>query len=143
MGLLAAILDTRTRARAYPPFEGEHSLIVEVAPGLAIERVTDLALRAVPTVEPGILFVERQFGVLEVHGPDLADVERAGPAILAGLGADAADQLRPEVLFFDVISGITDRQAVIINRNRGGSMPNPGHTLLGCEGTPALVAPGA
>ena len=48
---------------------GEHALIVEVAPALAIERVTDLALRAVPAVEPGILFVERQFGVLEVHGP--------------------------------------------------------------------------
>ena len=136
----AAYLGTPTRARGYPPFEGEHSLIVEVAPGLAIERVTDLALRAVPAVEPGILFVERQFGVLEVHAPDLADVERAGQAILAGLGASAADQLRPKILFSDVIKDITDRQAVIINRNRGGSMLIPGHTLLVCEVTPALFA---
>ena len=136
----AAYLGTPTRARGYPAFEGEHSLIVEVAPGLAIERVTDLALRAVPAVEPGILFVERQFGVLEVHAPDLADVERAGQAILAGLGASAADQLRPKILFSDVIKDITDRQAVIINRNRGGSMLIPGHTLLVCEVTPALFA---
>jgi hypothetical protein len=136
----AAYLGTPTRARGYPPFEGEHSLIVEVAPALAIERVTDLALRAVPAVEPGILFVERQFGVLEVHAPDLADVERAGQAILAGLGASAADQLRPKILFSDVIKDITDRQAVIINRNRGGSMMIPGHTLLVCEMTPALFA---
>jgi hypothetical protein len=136
----AAYLGTPTRARGYPPFEGEHSLIVEVAPALAIERVTDLALRAVPTVEPGILFVERQFGVLEVHGPDLADVELAGQAILAGLGADAADQLRPEILFSDVIEEVTDRQAVIINRNRGGSMVIPGDALLVCEVTPALFA---
>ena len=136
----AAYLGTPTRARGYPPFEGEHSLIVEVAPGLAIERVTDLALRAVPAVEPGILFVERQFGVLEVHAPDLADVERAGQAILAGLGASAADQLRPKILFSDVIKDITDRHAVIINRNRGGSMMIPGHTLLVCEMTPALFA---
>ena len=136
----AAYLGTPTRARGYPPFEGEHSLIVEVAPALAIERVTDLALRAVPAVEPGILFVERQFGVLEVHAPDLADVERAGEAILAGLGASAADQLRPKILFSDVIKDITDRQAVIINRNRGGSMLIPGHTLLVCEVTPALFA---
>ena len=64
----AAYMATPTRARGYPPFEGNHALIVEVAPGLAIERVTDLALRAVPSVEPGILFVERQFGVLEIHG---------------------------------------------------------------------------
>ena len=136
----AAYLGTPTRARGYPPFEGEHSLIVEVAPALAIERVTDLALRAVPAVEPGILFVERQFGVLEVHAPDLADVERAGQAILAGLGASAADQLRPKILFSDVIKDVTDRQAVIINRNRGGSMLIPGHTLLVCEMTPALFA---
>src|SRR5499425_1014352 len=136
----AAYLGTPTRAHGYPPFAGQHSLIVEVAPALAIERVTDLALRAVPAVEPGILFVERQFGVLEVHAPDLADVERAGQAILAGLGASAADQLRPKILFSDVIKDITDRQAVIINRNRGGSMLVPGHTLLVCEVTPALFA---
>jgi hypothetical protein len=136
----AAYLGTPTRARGYPPMEGEHSLIVEVAPALAIERVTDLALRAVPAVEPGILFVERQFGVLEVHGPDLADVQRAGEAILAGLHAGAADQLRPRILFCDVIEDITDRQAVIINRNRGGSMIIPGDTLLVCEVTPALFA---
>jgi len=136
----AAYLGTPTRARGYPPFAGQHSLIVEVAPGLAIERVTDLALRAVPTVEPGILFVERQFGVLEVHGRDLADVERAGQAILAGLRADAADQLRPRILFSDVIKDITDTHAVIINRNRGGSMVIPGSTLLVSEVTPALFA---
>jgi hypothetical protein len=136
----AAYLGTPTRARGYPPMEGEHSLIVEVAPALAIERVTDLALRVVPTVEPGILFVERQFGVLEVHGPDLADVQRAGDAILAGLQASAADQLRPRILFCDVIEDIDDRQAVIINRHRGGSMIIPGESLLICEVTPALFA---
>ena len=136
----AAYLSTPTRARGYPPMQGEHSLIVEVAPALAIERVTDLALRAVPAVEPGILFVERQFGVLEVHGPGLDDVERAGQAILEGLNASASDQLRPRILFCDVIEDITDRQAIIINRNRGGSMIIPGDTLLVCEVTPALFA---
>jgi hypothetical protein len=136
----AAFLGTPVRARGYPPQAGQHSLIVEVAPALAIERVTDLALRTVPAVEPGILFVERQFGVLEVHAAGLADVERAGQAILAGLGAGAADQLRPRILFSDVIEDVTDRQAVIINRNRGGSMLVPGDTLLVCEVTPALFA---
>ena len=136
----AAYLGTPTRARGYPPMAGEHSLIVEVAPALAIERVTDLALRAVPTVEPGILYVERQFGVLEVHGPGLADVQRAGEAILAGLRASPGDQLRPHILFCDVIEDITDRQAIILNRNRGGSMILPGDTLLVCEVTPALYA---
>jgi hypothetical protein len=136
----AAYLGTPTRARGYPPFAGQHALIVEVAPALAIERVTDLALRAVPAVEPGILYVERQFGVLEVHGPVLDDVRRAGQAILDGLGADEKDQLRPQILFSDVITDITDMHAVIVNRNRAGSMIVPGETLGVCEVTPALFA---
>ncbi|MBF4765028.1 microcompartment protein [Nocardioides islandensis] len=136
----AAYMGTPSRARGYPPFEGQHSLIVEVAPGLAIERVTDLALRAVPAVEPGILFVERQFGVLEVHAADPDDVRRAGEAILEGLGASAADQLRPQVLFHDVIEDVTDQHAVIINRTRQASMLMPGTTLLVYEMTPALFA---
>lgn len=136
----AAYMGTPSRARGYPPFEGQHSLIVEVAPGLAIERVIDLALRAVPGVEPGILFVERQFGVLEVHGSDLDDVRRAGAAILEGLGASPEDQLKPRVLYTDVIEDVTDQHAVIINRNRQASMLMPGETLLVCEMTPALFA---
>jgi hypothetical protein len=136
----AAYMGTPSRARGYPPFEGQHSLIVEVAPGLAIERVIDLALRAVPTVEPGILFVERQFGVLEVHGSDLDDVRRAGTAILEGLDASPEDQLKPRVLYTDVIEDVTDQHAVIINRNRQASMLMPGETLLVCEMTPALFA---
>src|SRR5205823_895819 len=136
----AAYMGTPTRARGYPPLHGDHSLIVEVAPGLAIERVIDHALTAAPTVEPGILFVERQFGVLEVHSSDPDDVARAGEAILAGIGAAAADQLRPAVLYHDVIERITDQHAVIVNRNRQASMVLPGETLLVYEMTPALFA---
>jgi hypothetical protein len=136
----AAYLGTPTRARGYPAAEGDSALIVEVAPGLAIERVTDLALRAEPTVEPGILFVERQFGVLEVHAPNRDAVRRAGTAILAGLDCAAADQLRPRLLYTDVIADITDQQAVIINRSRQASMLLPGQSLLVCEMAPALFA---
>jgi hypothetical protein len=136
----AAYMGTPTRARGYPPMRGEHALIVEVAPGLAIERVIDLALKAVPTVEPGILFVERQFGVLEVHSADADHVRTAGEAILAGIGASAAEQLRPQVLYQDVIEDVTDQHAVIVNRNRQASLVLPGETLLVCELTPALFA---
>ncbi len=136
----AAYIGTPTRASGYPPAEGDHALIVEVAPGLAIERVTDLALRAEPTVEPGILFVERQFGVLEVHSPDNEAVRRAGQAILDGIGRTAADQLRPSLRYSDIIEDVTDQQAVIINRSRQASMLLPGQSLLVCEMVPALFA---
>jgi hypothetical protein len=136
----AAYLGTPTRARGYPPMEGDHALIVEVAPGLAIERVTDLALRAAPSAEPGILFVERQFGVLEVHSRDADDLGRAGRAILDGIGHIAADQLQPRLLYSDVIEDVTDQQAVVINRSRQASMLLPGQSLLVCEMAPALFA---
>jgi len=136
----AAWLATPTRARGYPPYAGQHALVVEVAPGLAIHRIADLALRAAPAVEPGILFVERQFGVLEVHGDELADVEAAGAAILGGLGASAEDRLRPDVLYSDVIDDVADTHAVIVNRTREASMLLPGQSLLVHEVTPALFA---
>jgi len=136
----AAYLGTPTRARGYPPYAGQHALIIEVAPGLAIERVTDLALRSVPGIEPGILFVERQFGVLEVHADSLDEVSRAGQAVLDGIGASAEEQLRPRILYADVIEDVTDQHAVIINRNRQGSMLLPGESLLVFEMTPALFA---
>ena len=93
-----------------------------------------------PEVEPGIHFVERQFGVLEVHSRDPGDVERAGRAILDGIGASAEDGLRPHVLYTDVIEDVTDQHAVIVNRNREASMLLPGQTLLVVEMTPALFA---
>jgi hypothetical protein len=136
----AAYMGTPTRARGYPPFERDHALIIEVSPALAIERVIDLALKSVPTVEPGILYVERQFGILELHSRVLEDVVRAGQAVLDGTGASANDQLRPRVLYQDVIEDITDQHAVILNRNRQGSMVMPGEALLVYEMTPALFA---
>ena len=136
----AAYLGTPLRARGYPPQEGDHALIVEVAPGLAIERIIDLALKSVPEVEPGIHFVERQFGVLEVHSSDPDHVQRAGEAILDGIHAQPEDALKPRILYTDVIEDVTDQHAVIVNRNREASMLLPGQTLLVVEVTPALFA---
>ena len=136
----AAYMGTPTRARGYPPYAGQHALIIEVAPGLMIERVIDLALKADPDLEPGILFVERQFGILEIHGSDKEKLLAAGRVVLEGIGLKEGDQLRPRILFTDVIEDIADSHAVIINRNRQASMILPGETLLVCEMVPALYA---
>jgi hypothetical protein len=136
----AAYLGTPTRARGYPPYAGQHALIIEVAPGLMIERVIDLGLKADPDLEPGILFVERQFGILEIHGNDKAKLMQAGEAMLSGLGLAAADQLAPKILYTDVIEDVADQHAVIINRNRQASMVLPGESLLIVEMVPALYA---
>jgi hypothetical protein len=136
----AAYMGTPTRARGYPPYAGQHALIIEVAPGLMIERVMDLALKADPDLEPGILFVERQFGILEIHGSDKKKLLAAGHSVLAGMGLAQGDQLAPKLLFTDVIENLADQHAVIINRNRQASMAMPGETLLVVEMVPALYA---
>ena len=136
----AAYMATPTRARGYPPFVGDHSLIIEVAPALAIHRVTDLALKAAPDLEPGILFTERHFGLLELHSSNRETVMAAGQAILTGINCKAEDQLKPQTLFTDIIENLSDQHAVIYNRMREASMILPGQSLLLYEMAPALFA---
>ena len=136
----AAYLSTPLRARGYPPFKGQHSLIIEVAPALAIHRISDLALKAAPDMEPGILFTERQFGLLELHSSDRQELDAVGKAILKGIGVKEDDQLVPNVLFDDIIEDLSDQHAIILNRSRSASMLVPGESLLLSEVTPALFA---
>lgn len=136
----AAYLSSPTRARGYPPFAGQHSLIVEVAPALAIHRVVDLALKAKPDMEPGVLYTERQFGLLELHSSEAEQLREAGKAILDGIGAKATDQLAPRVLFSDIIDDLSDQHAIILNRSRDASIIVPGTSLLIFEMAPALFA---
>lgn len=137
---LAAYMSTPLRARGYPPLEGEDSLIIEVAPALSIHRIVDLALKAAPEMEPGILFAERQFGLLELHSTDHGLLDAAGSAILKGIGAKPSDQMAPSTLMTDVIESVADQHAIILNRVRRGSMILPGQSLLLYEMAPALFA---
>jgi len=136
----AAYMSTPLRARGYPPMQGDHSLIIEVAPALSIHRVVDLALKAAPDMEPGILFTERQFGLLELHSKDRDEVNEAGQAILKGIECKATDQLAPSTLYTDIIEDIADQHAIILNRMRNASMILPGQSLLLHEMAPALFA---
>lgn len=136
----AAYLSTPTRARGYPPFEGENSLIIEVSPALSIHRICDLALKAAPEMEPGILFTERQFGLLELHAAHEYEVAAAGQAVLDGIGANANDQLAPVTMYHDIVEDISDQHAIILNRSRDASMLLPGMSLLVYEMMPALFA---
>ena len=136
----AAYLSTPVRARGYPPMEGDDSLIIEVAPALSIHRIVDLALKAAPDMEPGILYTERQFGLLELHSRSPDEVDEAGAAILHGIGAEARDQLAPSTLYTDIIHTVSDQHAIILNRMRNASMILPGQSLLLYEMEPALFA---
>jgi len=140
MPQFAAWLSTPVRARGYPPAAGQNSLIIEVSPALAIHRIADLALKIAPQLELGLLFTERQFGLLELHGDDMRDVESAGQAILKGIGARAENQMRPQILFSDIIENLNDQHAIILNRTRDASILVADVSLLIYEMRPALFA---
>lgn len=112
--------------------------IIEVAPGLDIEPLTDVALKHAD-VGAGILFVERQFGYLEIHGPTSA-VRSAADAALEQLGTTAASAVRPQVLASRIVPKIDRQHAFLINRNKIGSMALPGQSMFVLEMQPASYA---
>jgi hypothetical protein len=112
--------------------------IIEVAPGLDIEPLTDVALKHAG-VRAGILVVERQFGYLELHG-GIDEIQAAGFAVLDELGAKATDATRPEVLASKIITYLDPQHAFLINRNKIGSMALAGESLFVLEMRPASYA---
>ena len=123
-------------AKGFLPLPGMASLFVEIAPGIAINRVTDVALKAT-RVTPAIQVVERAYGLLEVHDDDQGEVRQAGAAILAHLGVKEEDRYKPKVLTNQIIRAIEPYQAQIINRNSAGMMILPGQSLYILETEPA------
>jgi len=112
--------------------------IIEVAPGLDIEGITDVALKHAD-VKAGILVVERQFGYLEFHG-ETGAVKAAADAALQELGNDADSAVRPTILAARIISSVDQQHAFLINRNKIGSMVLPGESLFVLEVQPASYA---
>lgn len=123
-------------ARGFLPVPGQASLWVEIAPGMAINRVTDTALKATQTA-PAVQVVERAFGLLEVHHEDQGQVRDAGQAILDGLGVSESDRLKPTVVTHQIIRAVEPYQSQIINRNSAGMMVLPGESLFIMETEPA------
>ena len=123
-------------ARGFLPVPGQASLFVEIAPGIAINRVTDVALKAT-RVAPALQIVERAYGLLEIHADDQGDVRDAGAAILRHLEVKEEDRIKPTVATNQIIRAIEPYQAQIINRNRQGMMLIPGQSLFILETEPA------
>lgn len=126
-------------AQGFLPRAGQASLFVEIAPGIEINRVTDIALKST-RVTPGMQIVERQYGMLELHADSQADVRQAGRAILETLQLEETQRLRPRIVSNQVVRHLDDHQTMLINRMRHGNMILAGQTLLVIECEPAAYA---
>lgn len=130
---------TAATTRGYLPIPFEASLWVEIAPGIAINRVTDVAQKST-SVKPGVQVVERAFGVLEVHASQQDEVMEAGSQVLNYLGLQTKDRLVPKILTAEIITNIDPYQAMLINRVRKGNLLLPGQSLYILEVHPAAYA---
>lgn len=124
-------------SQGFPPVPGDACLWVEVSPGMAIHRATDIALKATQ-VKLTQQVVERAYGSMVIHHRDQSDVREAGRILLSKLDADINDRERCEIEWHEIIRGITADHAVLVNRqHRGGSMMLPGESLFILETQPA------
>ncbi len=128
-----------TVSKGYLPIEEQASLFIEVQPGISINRLTDVALKAAD-VRPGMQIVERAFGVLEIHSFNQSEVRAAGEAMLDHLGVDETARLQPRVVTSEIITGTSPYQTMLINRMRHGDAILKGQALYILETHPAGYA---
>src|SRR6266516_4831745 len=131
---LAAFIGTT--ARGFLPVAGDASLLIETAPGLIINRITDVALKATQAT-PAIMVVERAFGLLEIHHRDKGQVQNGGPAVLGYLSLREEDRVKPRVVSDQVIRAVEPYHAQVINKIRYGDMLIAGESLFILESEPA------
>ena len=108
--------------------------IIEIAPGLDIEALTDVALKGAD-VKCGLLVVERQFGTLEFHSKSTSEVKAGAEAVLDALGVREDAAAPPKILASKIVTRIDPQHAFLINRNKLGSMIIGGESLylLECQ----------
>jgi hypothetical protein len=129
----------QTVCSGFMPLEEEAALFLEIAPGIAINQLTDAALKAT-SCRPGMQIVERAYGMLELHNMDKGQVEAAVDAILANMSVRREDRYKPRIISSQVITGLDGHQSQLINRMRHGDMIMAGQTLYILEVFPAAYA---
>ena len=125
-----------TTCRGYFPVPGVASLFVEIAPGMAIHGLMDVALKKT-AAQPATLVVERAYGMLELHHEMKGEVMQAGQEILSAMGNKIEDRIKPKIISNTIIRAIEPMHAMIIDKIRFGSMIEPGQSLFIMECEPA------
>ncbi len=126
-----------TSSQGFLPVPGDACLWVEVAPGMAVHRLSDIALKET-NVHLGEQVVERSFGSMEIHYRNQSEVMEAGDIILRQLGTTEDTRHSCKIAWNEIIRGMTPDHTTLINRQmRKGSMILPGKSMFILEVEPA------
>jgi len=118
------------------PLAGMAELFIEMAPGNEVFRAADIALKAAG-VRPALQIIEREYGLLEIHSEQQAEVLASGEAVLAELGLTEHDRIKPQIASTQFITNVHPYQAQLLNKWRKGSLLMPGDSLFVMEVAPA------
>jgi len=126
-----------TVSQGFLPIPGDACLWVEVSPGMAVHRLTDMALKAT-RVHLAQQVVERAYGSMVIHQRDQSDVREAGRVLLHNMNARQENRETCRIAWREIIRGMTPDHTVLINRqDRRGSMILPGQSMFILETEPA------
>lgn len=126
-----------TSSQGFLPIPGDACMWIEVAPGMAVHRLSDIALKQT-NVRMGEQVVERAFGSMEIHYRNQSEVIEAGDVILKQLNTTLDSRMPCRIAWSEIIRAITPDHATLINRQfRKGSMLLPGKSMFIFEVEPA------
>lgn len=126
-----------TSSQGFLPVPGDACLWIEVAPGMAVHRLTNIALTGT-SVHLGEQVVERNFGSMEIHFRNQSEVQEAGRLVLAEMQTTIDARMRCDIPWSEIITAIKPDHATLINRQlRKGSMILPGKSMFIMETEPA------
>ena len=126
-----------TSSQGFLPIPGDACVWIEVSPGMAVHRLSDIALKRT-NVRMGEQVVERAFGSMGIHYRNQSEVQEASRIILEQLGASVGDRMACRIAWSEVICAVTPDHATLINRQmRKGSMLLPGKSMFILETEPA------
>jgi ethanolamine utilization microcompartment shell protein EutS len=126
-----------TSSQGFLPVPGDACMWIEVAPGMAVHRLSDIALKET-NVHLGEQVVERAFGSMEIHYRNQSEVQEAGDIILRQLNTTMDSRHACRIAWNEIIRAVTPDHATLINRQlRKGSMLLPGKSMFILEVEPA------
>ena len=129
-----------TVARGFLPLPGDASLWVEISPGIEINRITDVALKATARAAG---HADRRAPLRPARNPlrepgrgTRQRARRSSPR----LGVHEEERRKPRIVSSQIIRAVDAHQVQLINRMRHGHMLLAGETLYVLEVEPAGYA---
>ena len=134
----SAYLGSQTRVRAYLPCPGDALALMEFANPLDVDTVLDHLYKKIPALEEGLINIESQSSIIEIHANETSVLDRVVSSVLRYLKVNKTDLPKACIEYQRRICNIHADHAVRLNRSKRGNLIQAGEDLLIVGISPAL-----